>query len=67
MATRASSWLGDAGLAASLLADDTTDTLPASAYAHPVLFKLSALAHEDVPKYYFQEFAASAGFAAIKP
>jgi hypothetical protein len=65
MAASAEGWVADAGLEASLLFDDTTDTLTDAQYAHPLIFKLSALAHNDVPRYYFQKLVASAGFSPL--
>jgi hypothetical protein len=66
MEANAAAWLADAGLSSSLFDDNTTDTLDAATYAHPVLFKLTSLAHGDVPKYYFQEFAQASGFTPIQ-
>jgi|SRR5579859_410388 len=65
MAASAQAWLDDAGLAASYFDDDTTDTLDAATYAHPVIFKLSGLTHDEVPQYYFGELARAGGFAVI--
>jgi hypothetical protein len=65
MAASAQAWLDDAGLAASYFDDDTTDTLDAATYAHPVIFKLSGLTHDEVPQYYFGELARASGFAVI--
>jgi hypothetical protein len=65
MAMNAATWLSAAGLSASLLDDDTTDTLMPADYAHPVIFKLSGLAHGDVPKYYFGELLQASGFAPL--
>jgi len=45
-----------------LLYDDTYDTLPYSAYATPIIFKRSELAHDDVPRYYFPRFVETSGW-----
>jgi hypothetical protein len=47
---------GDMGL---ILDDRTADTLPDSAYAHSLIFKYTALAHDAVPTYYFGKFVAT--------
>ena len=65
MSASAQMWLNAAGLSASYFDDNTTSTLPPAAYAHPVIFKLSGLAHGDVPKYYFGELARASGFASL--
>jgi hypothetical protein len=65
MAVAAEGWLAEAGLDGSELFDDTIDVLEAGAYAHPVVFKLTGLAHGDVPKVYFGELARESGFATI--
>ncbi|MBS2029233.1 MAG: hypothetical protein JST54_15125 [Deltaproteobacteria bacterium] len=53
MADRAASWVGaDSGV---LVDDRTTDTWPPATYLHGLLFKSSALAHDGVPRYYFQQ------------
>jgi hypothetical protein len=65
MAASATTWLANAKLSSSLLDDDTTTTLPDTAYAHPVLFKHTALVHDDVPRYYFEKFTQNAGFRAL--
>jgi hypothetical protein len=54
-----------AGLSSSFLDDPTTATLDDTAFAHPVVFKHSALAHDDVPRYYFGKVTAHAGFAPL--
>ena len=66
MAGRAKTWLDAAALGASLFFDDTTATLAGPDYAHPVIFKLSGLAHVEVPRYYFGRLVASSGFAPLK-
>jgi hypothetical protein len=65
MAASATEWLADAGLDGSIWIDDTTDTLDAATYAHPMLFKLSGLSHDGVPAYYVKELALASGFATI--
>jgi len=53
MADRAATWVGaDSGV---LVDDRTTDTWPPDTYLHGLLFKSSALAHDAVPRYYFQQ------------
>ena len=55
--TRMSTFVhGDMGL---LLDDRTTDTLTDAQYAHELIFKLSALAHDAVPTYYFGKFVGT--------
>lgn len=66
MEANVAEWLADAGLASSLLDDNTTDTLEAGAFAHPVVFKLTSLPHGDVPKLYFEIFARHAGFTPLQ-
>jgi hypothetical protein len=65
MAASAAEWLADAGLEGSLWNDETTDTLDAATYEHPMIFKLSALSHDGVPAYYVKELAMASGFATI--
>jgi hypothetical protein len=65
MAASAEGWFGEAGMDGAVFFDDTTDDLDGAAYAHPVLFKLSGLAHDDVPRYYVEPLARAAGFASI--
>lgn len=65
MASAAEGWFAEAGAPNDVLFDDTTDTLTPGAYAHPALFKLTSLAHADVPKYYFQQFARASFFTTI--
>lgn len=65
MSASAATWLSGAGLSASYFDDDTTATLVPADYAHPVIFKHSALPHGDVPKYYVQELAQASGFAPL--
>ena len=65
MEARAKGWLDGVGLSASLYFDDTTATPTAADYGKPVVFKLSGLAHVDVPRYYFGRFLAVAGFAPL--
>jgi hypothetical protein len=48
-----------------LLFDDTTATLDAAAFTHPLVVKHSALSHDGVVLYYFQRFVAAAGFAPL--
>jgi hypothetical protein len=66
MATAAAGWLDAADAGTDLIDDRTTDTLGPADYAHPVVFKLSALAHNDVPRYYFEQFART-GFLTPLP
>ena len=62
MATRAQAWVP----AAQLLDDRTTDTLTDAEYAHELLFKLSALAHDGVPAYYFGKVVGTSVLAPKK-
>ena len=48
-----------------LLFDDTTATLDAAAFEHPLLVKHSMLSHDGVVLYYFQRFVSAAGFAPL--
>jgi hypothetical protein len=57
--------MDDAGIDGAVLFDDTTDDLDASSYEHPLLFKLTAMAHGDMPKFYFGQMIEHAGFATI--
>jgi hypothetical protein len=43
----------------TLVDDRTTATWADETYRHGMLFKASALSHDDVPRYYFQRFVAS--------
>lgn len=56
-ATRMSKAFG--GDMAILLDDRTADTLTTAQYAHPLIFKFSALAHDAVPTYYFGKFVGT--------
>lgn len=57
MATSLQTLLAQSNQSSLLLFDQTTNTLSASDYrTYPLLFKRSALAHNDVPRYYFEEF-----------
>jgi len=38
------------------LFDNTYGTLPPEAYRHPLIFKRSQLSHDDVPRYYVEQF-----------
>ena len=51
MADRAAAWVGADG--GTLVDDRTTSTWTPDIYRHGLLFKLSALAHDGVPRYYF--------------
>jgi hypothetical protein len=62
MATRAQAWVP----AAQLLDDRTTATLTDAQYAHELIFKLSALAHDGVPTYYFGKLVGSSSLAPKK-
>lgn len=66
MARRVSSWLSPPGDPARFLWDDTYATLTPADYAHPLLFKRSALAHDAVPRYYFGRLVAASGFEALR-
>jgi hypothetical protein len=48
-----------------MLFDDTTPTLDAAAFAHPIALKHSMLSHDGVVTYYFQRFVTAAGFAPL--
>ncbi len=65
MAGRAATWLRTAGLTASLLDDDTVTMLAPDDYAHPVIFKRSALSHDDTTRYYPRRLFAASGFAPL--
>ena len=59
MADRAAGWVGaDSG---ALVDDRTTSTWPPETYAHGLLFKSSALSHDGVPRYYFQQLLQTSG------
>ena len=59
MADRAAMWVDS-----SVLIDDrTTATWPDATYHHGLLFKLSALSHDDVPRYYFERMVATSSLA----
>lgn len=49
----------------NLLYDDTTATLDAAAFEHPLIVKHSMLSHDGVVVYYFQRFLAASGFAPL--
>jgi hypothetical protein len=55
MADRAKAWFGDG----VILDDRTTATMTPAAFAHGVIFKLTGLAHDDVPRYYFGKLLAT--------
>jgi len=60
MANRVAMWVDP-----SVLVDDrTTTTWPDTTYAHGLLFKRSALSHDDVPRYYFEHMLATSQLAA---
>jgi hypothetical protein len=61
MATTVGSWFNND--ATVILDDRTTDTLTTDQYAHGLIFKRTALAHDDVPRYYFQEFLSTSVFS----
>jgi len=57
MVTRARTWVpGDAGV---LIDDRTTATWPDDTYHHGLLFKLSGLPHDGVPRYYFERMLST--------
>lgn len=59
MADRVAMWVDP-----SVLVDDrTTGTWPDATYHHGLLFKLSALSHDDVPRYYFERMLATSSLA----
>ena len=55
----------DAGQSSLILPDFTTDTLIPADFATPILFKQSALGHNDIPRYYFQRIVAHARFERL--
>ena len=60
MADRVAMWVDP-----SVIVDDrTTATWPDATYLHGLLFKHSALAHDDVPRYYFEHMLATSQLAA---
>jgi hypothetical protein len=65
MAGRAVAWLSGAGRLGSLLDDDTVTMLEPEAYAHPVIFKHSALSHDNTTRYYPRRLFAASGFAPL--
>ena len=57
MAVRAKSWIpADAGV---IIDDRTTSTWTDDVYHHGVLFKLSSLPHDGVPRYYFERMLST--------
>jgi hypothetical protein len=50
---------------ANLLFDDTTATLDAAAFEHPLIVKHSMLSHDGVVLYYFERFVRASGFAPL--
>jgi len=63
LAGEIASGLATRGHSEWLLFDDTTATLDAAAFDHPLIVKHSVLSHDGVVMYYFQRFVAAAGFA----
>ena len=62
MADRARGWaLPDGGV---LVDDRTTATWPEETYHHGLLFKLSGLSHDGVPRYYFGQLVQSSQLQA---
>lgn len=55
MADRAAMWVDPS----TIVDDRTTATWPDDTYHHGLLFKASALTHDDVPRYYFERFVAT--------
>ena len=45
--------------ASTIVDDRTTATWPDATYQHGMLFKASALSHDDVPRYYFERFLST--------
>lgn len=64
MAMRAATWVSSPDV---MRWDDTYGTLAESDYQQPLLFKRTELSHDDVPRYYFSQFAASSGFGVVGP
>jgi hypothetical protein len=62
MADRAASWVTPDG--GALVDDRTTATWPDATYAHPLLFKHSALSHDGVPAYYFGKLVGTSSLPA---
>lgn len=63
---RIASGLATLGHPEWLLDDDTTATLDAAAFEHPLLVKHSMLSHDGVVTYYFQRLVTAAGFAPLR-
>jgi len=62
MADRAAGWVtGDPSV---LLDDRTTATLTDAEYQHGLIFKLSGLSHDDVPRKYFSRLLATSSLPA---
>jgi hypothetical protein len=60
MAARAKMWVDP-----SVIVDDPTNgTLADTDYGHGLIFKYSALSHDDVPRYYVEHLLATSVFAA---
>lgn len=59
------SGLGTLGHPEWMLFDDTTATLDAPAFAHPIVIKHSMLSHDGVVTYYFERFVSAVGFAPL--
>jgi hypothetical protein len=57
MATRAQNWVP----AAQLVDDRTSATWDDATYAHPLLFKFSALSHDGVTRYYVERLLSTSG------
>lgn len=65
MADRARSWvMADP---AALVDDRTTATWPDATYRHGLLFKLSGLTHDGVPRYYFSRMLETSALPARPP
>lgn len=63
MADRARAWAAaDPG---ALVDDRTTSTWPDATYRHGLLFKLSELSHDGVPRYYFSRLLQTSALPAI--
>jgi pimeloyl-ACP methyl ester carboxylesterase len=60
MATRAAGWVP----AGEIVDDRTTATWPDETYRHGLLFKLSALSHDGVPRYYFERLLSTSSLSA---
>jgi hypothetical protein len=66
MADQTRNWLAQAGATPDVVQDDrTTSTWTPDQFAHGALFKRSALAHDNVPRFYFGRLLATSVLPAV--